>query len=122
MVVMDGKPILRIGDLVFFFNDTATTEIYTLSLHDALPIFTDEASRFVAEQGDGLLHVFVPHATAGVAIIETGGGVRGGDGIGRAHIWNPVTEQNRMPASALQKKIQKIRRHNRVFRNSVTRR
>src|SRR2546430_10535712 len=26
----------------FFFNDTATTEIYTLSLHDALPIFVDE--------------------------------------------------------------------------------
>src|SRR2546422_5351936 len=25
----------------FFFNDTATTEIYTLSLHDALPILTD---------------------------------------------------------------------------------
>src|SRR3954463_16837258 len=25
--------------LSFFFNDTATTEIYTLSLHDALPIF-----------------------------------------------------------------------------------
>src|SRR5258708_30468828 len=25
----------------FFFNDTATTEIYTLSLHDALPIFAD---------------------------------------------------------------------------------
>src|SRR3712207_8853473 len=25
--------------LYFFFNDTATTEIYTLSLHDALPIF-----------------------------------------------------------------------------------
>src|SRR3712207_9074829 len=27
--------------VVFFFNDTATTEIYTLSLHDALPIFGD---------------------------------------------------------------------------------
>src|SRR5256885_3537462 len=26
----------------FFFNDTATTEIYTLSLHDALPIFGDD--------------------------------------------------------------------------------
>src|SRR3712207_7280364 len=26
--------------LFFFFNDTATTEIYTLSLHDALPIFS----------------------------------------------------------------------------------
>src|SRR5712675_2702610 len=27
-----------VGYFVFFFNDTATTEIYTLSLHDALPI------------------------------------------------------------------------------------
>ena len=27
--------------LFFFFNDTATTEIYTLSLHDALPIFEE---------------------------------------------------------------------------------
>src|SRR3712207_8072114 len=26
--------------IVFFFNDTATTEIYTLSLHDALPIYS----------------------------------------------------------------------------------
>src|SRR5258706_303823 len=26
------------GSICFFFNDTATTEIYTLSLHDALPI------------------------------------------------------------------------------------
>src|SRR5687768_18106415 len=30
--------------VIFFFNDTATTEIYTLSLHDALPI----SHRFVA--------------------------------------------------------------------------
>src|SRR2546421_12461056 len=28
----------------FFFNDTATTEIYTLSLHDALPIFRGDRS------------------------------------------------------------------------------
>src|SRR3712207_9348733 len=28
--------------LFFFFNDTATTEIYTLSLHDALPIYNME--------------------------------------------------------------------------------
>src|SRR3712207_8813293 len=27
--------------MFFFFNDTATTEIYTLSLHDALPIYAD---------------------------------------------------------------------------------
>ena len=29
---------VRDGSDCFFFNDTATTEIYTLSLHDALPI------------------------------------------------------------------------------------
>src|SRR3712207_8137640 len=29
----------------FFFNDTATTEIYTLSLHDALPIFSTSPVR-----------------------------------------------------------------------------
>src|SRR2546426_9381886 len=29
--------------LIFFFNDTATTEIYTLSLHDALPIYRSAA-------------------------------------------------------------------------------
>src|SRR3989442_2930012 len=33
----------------FFFNDTATTEIYTLSLHDALPIFGSRVQRGVAE-------------------------------------------------------------------------
>src|SRR5256885_3946282 len=36
---------------LFFFNDTATTEIYTLSLHDALPI-----SRFY-EEDNGELHI-----------------------------------------------------------------
>jgi len=35
---------------------------------------TGEAERFVSGRGDGLLHVFVPHATAGLAIIETGAG------------------------------------------------
>src|SRR2546430_10024692 len=32
------RPHHLASDLFFFFNDTATTEIYTLSLHDALPI------------------------------------------------------------------------------------
>jgi secondary thiamine-phosphate synthase enzyme len=35
---------------------------------------TGEAEQFVGGRGDGLLHVFVPHATAGLAIIETGAG------------------------------------------------
>src|SRR5438309_4697731 len=32
-------PLFSLSFSFFFFNDTATTEIYTLSLHDALPIF-----------------------------------------------------------------------------------
>jgi secondary thiamine-phosphate synthase enzyme len=35
---------------------------------------TQQALTFVKGRGDGLLHVFVPHATAGIAIIETGAG------------------------------------------------
>src|SRR5256885_9752534 len=43
VIVYDIYDIAHIAELVnflffFFFNDTATTEIYTLSLHDALPI------------------------------------------------------------------------------------
>src|SRR3712207_8148877 len=39
------------GVLFFFFNDTATTEIYTLSLHDALPISGGQG------QGQGTVHL-----------------------------------------------------------------
>lgn len=35
---------------------------------------TTACERFVSQSGDGLLSVFVPHATAGVAILETGAG------------------------------------------------
>src|SRR2546430_13661446 len=34
-----------VSAIVFFFNDTATTEIYTLSLHDALPIYAASQGR-----------------------------------------------------------------------------
>src|SRR5260370_2243568 len=58
-MMLEIKRACRFG--VFFFNDTATTEIYTLSLHDALPIFsagmgpaaellTQEKQRLIAEQ------------------------------------------------------------------------
>jgi secondary thiamine-phosphate synthase enzyme len=46
--------------------DTGSTE----TVRDITATCTD----FVAGGGDGLLHVFVPHATAGIAIIETGAG------------------------------------------------
>ena len=41
---------------------------------EAVLDLTREASDFAAGRGDGLLHVFVPHATAGIAILETGAG------------------------------------------------
>src|SRR5258708_10541589 len=44
--------------LFFFFNDTATTEIYTLSLHDALPICQDARHLLdLVEFADPLGHV-----------------------------------------------------------------
>src|SRR2546430_4554174 len=42
---MSGIAIYEMNDF-FFFNDTATTEIYTLSLHDALPILTGLAAGY----------------------------------------------------------------------------
>ena len=52
------------------------TEVITVRTGNR-PVVVDitrQAERFVDGQGDGLLHVFVPHATAGLAIIETGAG------------------------------------------------
>jgi len=52
------------------------TEIRTYRTGDTEVVLnlTQDADAYVADKGDGLLHVFVPHATAGIAIIETGAG------------------------------------------------
>src|SRR3712207_7743551 len=42
---MQKECVERLTFIFFFFNDTATTEIYTLSLHDALPISKSRAAR-----------------------------------------------------------------------------
>ena len=52
---------------------SSTVEIRTGS-REAVHDLTRECASFVAEEQDGLLHVFVPHATAGLAILETGAG------------------------------------------------
>src|SRR5438105_12259133 len=44
------SPPPRCPSFFFFFNDTATTEIYTLSLHDALPIFPKRSNRLVPKR------------------------------------------------------------------------
>src|SRR2546422_8750141 len=48
----------------FFFNDTATTEIYTLSLHDALPISLWPPNRVVAITGSPTRRAVTPDPTA----------------------------------------------------------
>jgi secondary thiamine-phosphate synthase enzyme len=52
-------------DSVEFRVDTGTTLVSDI---------TGEVADFCRSRGDGLLNVFVPHATAGVALIETGSG------------------------------------------------
>src|SRR5260370_40113163 len=42
------------SSIFFFFNDTATTEIYTLSLHDALPIFSWSQQEWPRQAAAGL--------------------------------------------------------------------
>src|SRR2546421_12421971 len=53
---MSFTSVIRHFSSLFFFNDTATTEIYTLSLHDALPISNTQrtrAGRVHSAQGGG---------------------------------------------------------------------
>ena len=47
---------------------------YRTGGREAVRDLTRDVADFVADRGDGLVHVFVPHATAGLAILETGAG------------------------------------------------
>jgi secondary thiamine-phosphate synthase enzyme len=53
--------------------DTTVLTVETGSAEIVLDL-TRECSEFVRGKGDGLLHVFVPHATAGLAVLELGAG------------------------------------------------
>lgn len=59
--------------------DSFTTDTFELTTgsHEAAVDITDRCASFLARAAagrDGLLNVFVPHATAGIAVIETGAG------------------------------------------------
>src|SRR6266487_6993254 len=64
--------LLRFFFFFFFFNDTATTEIYTLSLHDALPISADEA-RELLRNAPGCLVIDKREAGGYVTPFESAG-------------------------------------------------
>src|SRR2546427_12986835 len=76
----------------FFFNDTATTEIYTLSLHDALPIYASRPAGPVGSRGV---------ARAAGALPDPGeSSPRGAARDRKSTRLNPVTVKSRMPSSA----------------------
>src|SRR5258708_12512206 len=87
--------------LAFFFNDTATTEIYTLSLHDALPIYRD----FVVDAAASLPYIVWDNE----GILEkTSFGPTGQTSIqaplfktGIANVLTPALSSYRSPLSAL---------------------
>src|SRR2546430_7678355 len=84
--------------IFFFFNDTATTEIYTLSLHDALPISRDATNKQI------LFTVLAVAASIGVAV-ASGSRQQSGDSIDRESTrLNSSHSQNSYAVFCLQKK------------------
>src|SRR2546426_9038766 len=89
--------------LFFFFNDTATTEIYTLSLHDALPIsgrrLVHEVDRLVGQE-----------AVGDVAVREHGRGDECRDKRSEEHTSELQSPCNLVCRLLLEKKKQKFKR------------
>src|SRR3989442_14219831 len=83
------------SSLFFFFNDTATTEIYTLSLHDALPIFPI-GFLAVSIVYEGLYSLPYVRRWASRTAREA-------HQIGRAHVSTPITSAPHMPSSSCKK-------------------
>src|SRR3712207_9158590 len=81
---------------IFFFNDTATTEIYTLSLHDALPISSgaDRLARMLRDRG--ILSARVPDLPPGVRSPQRTVRRRGGQGWPQRHS-KPLVRLSRGP-------------------------
>src|SRR3712207_7632298 len=91
----------------FFFNDTATTEIYTLSLHDALPISSrarsTRSSPSSATSSSGC-STSACSSTCGASSAGAPRRTARRAQHGKGHLLTPLTPKTPMPPSALQKK------------------
>lgn len=67
-------PCAAAGERPGIIADVDTIELNIDTSDRAIADLTEDAVRFCHGRGDGLLHVFAPHATAGIALIETGSG------------------------------------------------
>src|SRR5260221_12963049 len=101
-----SMPLLDVVFHFFFFNDTATTEIYTLSLHDALPI-SGMRVQFTAGGEKCLERIMIGRKTLArflrgedclllpvrrAAVVGVFFCLAGTRQIGRAHVCTPVTQ------------------------------
>src|SRR2546427_5296456 len=94
----------------FFFNDTATTEIYTLSLHDALPIYEpsqrghhDEGAEVIGRVGE------VEAGRLGPGVFEVGSDALGRAGVRSEEHTSELQSQSNLVCRLLLEK--KKRRH-----------
>src|SRR2546426_6319884 len=75
-MLSNSSPYISLFSFFFFFNDTATTEIYTLSLHDALPICRSRPQRRLhrrtAPRHHRLPQLRQPRAAGGVLSVPGG--------------------------------------------------
>ena len=90
----------------FFFNDTATTEIYTLSLHDALPI-CEAAAATLLSPGAVPLNLLLPRKLTGVGTRGSLGSScdRGNTTAARSWCSNHATTRSEEHTSELQSPV-----------------
>src|SRR2546427_6126899 len=102
--------------IFFFFNDTATTEIYTLSLHDALPISSGRQRPGAVERGRADRRAGRPGA-ARHASTRGGGARRGARGRSEEHTSELQSQSNIVCRLLLEKKKNTKRHSVRTWRS-----
>src|SRR2546430_7805370 len=101
--------------LFFFFNDTATTEIYTLSLHDALPIFLGHRVCLRRHQFvHGLLRVALPSPEGRSGALRTREQEAGAGAYRSEEHTSELQSQSNLVCRLLLEKTNKLQPFNRI--------